>query len=260
MRIFICLLLIAVMYSSCRSAFPIAYNSEKAKNPDYKAYIIPKKGELIAGDAIEKKNETKLFKPTIFSINGTEFKARDIREYQDESGLYTNVDGSLTKALTGPRLHVFRKLSTSQTYTPGSSNSPGRFSTTTNEYYYVKKTGQDDYIMVSLHSINKLADWVQDNNAAYEQAELAQKYKKSIRLQRLISWGSIAGGVALILNDPQAKGTNPKDGALSYAGLGLISGGMVNIGLNMFSRRVKAARAYATAINLYNEASVKKKK
>ncbi|UEG50944.1 hypothetical protein LK994_05585 [Ferruginibacter lapsinanis] len=253
---YLCLI---VLFGSCKSQFPIAYDSNKAKNPDYKAFIRPKNGELIAGDTVTTKNERKIFKPTLYVINGQEFKSKDIREYQDASGLYTNIAGDLTRALTGPRLHVFRKVSTSQSY----DATTGRWSTHYNTNYYIRKVGSDDYRLVGLNSVGTLAEWVEDNSDAYDQAIISQQYSKKIKMHRLISWGAIIGGCILMATDPAVKTSNPNPNAkltTGYIGVALVPAGWVNLGLNVFRRRAKAGRAYAAAINLYNAAPEKKKK
>lgn len=253
---YLCLI---VLFASCKSQFPIAYDASKAKNPNYKAFIRPKNGELIAGDTVTTKNERKIFKPTLYVINGQEFKSKDIREYQDASGLYTNIAGDLTRALTGPRLHVFRKISYTQSYDP----STGRWRNQQNTNYYIRKVGSDDYKLVGLNSAGTLAEWVEDNSDAYDQAILSQQYSKKIKRHQLISWGAIIGGCVLMAVDPAVKNstTNPNAKlSIAYVGVALVPAGMINLGLNLFKRRAKAGRAYAEAINLYNSAPEKKKK
>lgn len=247
---------LTILLFSCRTQFPIAYNSDKAKNPDYNSYIKPKKGDLVAGEKIEKKNESKLFKATVFTLNGTSFKAKEIQEYQDQSGLYVNIGGELSKALTGPRINVFRKTSQSTTFDGG-----GHMRTQQDNNYYIKKVGQDDYKYVNLNSTKTLKDWVEDNNDAYEEASLAHKYATRVKLHRIFSWAGIIGGLAMISLDP-SNGKNYSDdvSVMSYTGFGLFCGGIINLPINAFYRRAKAGRAYAKAINLYNEAPVKKKK
>lgn len=262
------LFFVSVLLFSCRSSFPVAYNSEKAKNPDYKNYIKLKTGNIVTGDSLEIKNQDKLFKATVYSLNGESFKSKEIQEYQNASGLYVNIGGGLTKALTGPRINVFKTMSVSSyqdipVVTPSSTI----YHTTTRASidYYIKKAGQDDVKMVSLNSTKTLKDWVSDNDEAYEQASLAHKYSNRVKLHQVLNWGGIIGGLALIAldpnNQPGGKGNNSdKVSVMSYAGLGMFCGGLINIPINLFVRRAKVGSTYAEAINVYNITPVKGKK
>ncbi len=264
MKIFIYSVLLAVLFTSCRSQFPIVYNADKAKNPQYESYVKTKGGDVYTGTTIEKKNETKIFKPTLFVIADTAIRAKDVLEYQDQSGSYRRLSGELTKALTGPHLLVYKLESTYQTYEgPSMSNgNMGRTRTNRSIRYYLQKNGQDETVLVGLNSSKQLADWVEDYDEAYEQAVLAGQYSKKIKMHRLISWGAIIGGAIIMTSDPAVKtnaGANAKLGALGYGGFALFSGGIVNLCINL-GRRGKAGRAYAAAINLYNDKPVKGKK
>jgi hypothetical protein len=264
MKIFIYSVLLGVLFTSCRSQFPIVYNADKAKNPQYESYVKTKSGAVYSGSDIEKKNESKLFKPTLYIIADTTIKAKDVAEYQDRSGSYRRLSGELTKALTGPNLLVYKIESTYQTYEgPSMSNgNMGRTRTNRSVRYYLQKNGQDETVLVGLNSSKQLAEWVEDYDEAYEQAVLAGQYSKNIKMHRLISWGAIIGGAIIMTADPAIKSSanpNAKLGALGYGGFTLFSGGIVNLCINL-GRRGKAGRAYAAAINLYNEKPVKGKK
>lgn len=252
----ILLICFSVLLFSCRTQFPIAYNANKAKNPDYLTYIQPKKGDMITGDTLTISNQAKLFKPTLLTINGSTFKPREVREYQNANGLFVNVDGSFSKALTGPNIYVFRQTGVSTSY-----DSRGHLTTTHSNVYYIMKAHQDQYKMVNLSSAKTLKDWVQDYDDAYEQASLALKYSRRVKMHQVFSWAGIIGGLALIAVDPSngENGSN-KVSAMSYAGLGMMCGGIINLPINGFIRRAKAGRSYASAINLYNEAPPKKKR
>lgn len=264
MKILFYAVLMAVLFSSCRSQFPIVYNPEKAKNPQYESYVKTKGGDLYTGASIEKKNETKIFKPTLYVIADTAIKARDVLEYQDQSGSYRRLSGELTKALTGPNLLVYKLESTYQTYEgPSMSNgNMGRTRTNRSIRYYLQKNGEEETILVGLNSTKQLARWVEDYDEAYEQAQLAGQYAKNIKMHRLIGWSAIIAGTIIMTSDPAVKtdaGANAKLGVLGYGGFTLLSGGIVNLCINL-GRRGKAGRAYAEAINLYNEKPVKGKK
>jgi hypothetical protein len=263
MKLFVPAVLAAVLLVSCRSQFPIVYNSNKAKNPQYDSYVKTKSGELYVGD-IQKKNEQKIFKPTLFVVNDTAIKAKDVAEYQDNSGSYRRISGELTKALTGPHLLVYKIESTYQTYeAPSMGNgNMGRSRTNRSIRYYLQKNGQSDITLVGLNSCRQLADWVEDYDEAYEQALLAGSVSKKIKLHRLISWGAIIGGGILMFTDPAVKtggAGNDKLGVQGYGGFALFSGGIVNLCINL-GRRGKAGRAYAAAINLYNDKPAKAKR
>lgn len=246
----------SILLFSCRTQFPIAYDSNKAKNPDYKSYIKPKKGDMVVGDAIQIKNQNKMFKSSVFTLNGMTFKTKEIQEYQDVSGLYVNLDGGLTKALTGPGINVFRKTNLNSSF-----DASGHMNTQTNNYFYIKKEGQDDYKLVTLGSAKTLKGWVQDNNEAYEQASLALKYGKRVKMHQIFNWVGIIGGLTLIAVDPSNGENGSKNvSAMSYAGLGMMCGGIINLPINGFFRRAKAGRAYANAINIYNDTPVNREK
>jgi hypothetical protein len=264
MKIFLYPVLLAVLFTSCRSQFPIVYNTEKAKDPQYESYVKTKRGDIYTGASIEKQNESKLFKPTLFVIADTAIKAKDVAEYQDQSGSYRRLAGELTKALTGPHLLVYKQEYIYQTYDAPSMGVSGLGRTRTNHSvrYYLQKKGQDEVVLVGLKTSKQLMEWVEDYDEAYQQAVLADTYVKRIKMHRLIGWGAILGGAALMMSDPASNPSvnpNAKFGVVGYSGLTLFSGGIVNLCLNL-SRRGKAGRAYAEAINLYNEKPVKGKK
>ncbi|MES2430417.1 MAG: hypothetical protein V4556_05730 [Bacteroidota bacterium] len=257
MKKFFYYLIVITLFASCKSQFPIAYNPQAAKDPNHTNYIKPKNEAIISSDTLEIKNQNKLFKATTYNIAGRSFKANQIESYQDKSGYYLNIPRyGLTQSLTGPRINVFRCYYTSTTY----DAQTGRTRTSTRSVHIIKKAGQPDLATESLKITNTIAGWVEDNNEAYEQAQLAQMYVKKIKTHRLISWGAIIGGFALMIADPSVKSTNPNaKPSIAYAGAILVPAGMINLGLNL-GRRGKVGRSLASAINIYNEAPEKKKK
>ena len=119
----------------------------------------------------------------------------------------------------------------------------------------------NDYKLVNLSSTKTLKNWVEDNSEAYDQASLARQYSNRVKMHQIINLVGIIGGLALIASDPSGKGTGNVDvRPLSYVGLGMFCRGLINMPINGFVRRAKAGKAYASAINIYNETPVKRKK
>lgn len=239
---------------SCKSQFPLETNY-KTRDKSHDTFLKPKVGDTIVTATIETKNERKLFKPTLYIVNGKEFKTKEIDSYQDGTGWYHNIGGSMMKPIAGPRILVFKSESLVTSYSPNSVGGGGRYTTQKSIQYYMKKAGQDKYEFVGLNSAKKLAAWVEDNEDAFTAATKSAKYARNIKIHKYASWAGIVGGLVLASNLSKSQSS----GVAGVATVGMFFGGFINLGINLV-RRGKVGRNYADAINIYNDTPEPKKK